>query len=136
MVKLMFIAYRKPGMTHDDYVARVAQHAELVCTVKDVTRMRRYVQVHPLPEEVNEGFLAARGMTIDDIPDGMAEVWWDSVEDMYAGFSGDEGAKAAQLLVEDEARFLNVERCVAFLAEDKVIFDFGHETATAGSASA
>ncbi|CAB4926873.1 unannotated protein [freshwater metagenome] len=129
MVKLVFVAYRKKGMTHEEYVERLKVHAELVMTVKDVTRMRKYVQVHPLPGDANVQFLAARGMTLDDMPDGMAEVWWDSVEDMYAGFSGEEGAKAAQLLVEDEARFLDVDRCIAFLADDKVIFDFGHERA-------
>jgi hypothetical protein len=136
MVKMLFVAYRKPGMTHEEYVARVAQHAELVMTIKDVTRMRKYVQIHPLPADVNEGFLAARGMTMDDLPDGMAEVWWDSIEDMYAGFSGEEGAKAAQLLVDDEARFLDVDRCLAFMAEEKVIFDFGHEQETAGATQA
>jgi hypothetical protein len=131
MVKLVFIAYRKPGLTHEQYNEHLRSHAELVMTVKDVTRMRKYVQVHPLQGDINKEFLASRGMTLDDMPDGMAEVWWDSAEDMYAGFSGEEGAKAAQLLIDDEARFLDVDRCVAFLAEDKVIFDFGHEQAAA-----
>jgi hypothetical protein len=67
---------------------------------------------------------AARGR------DGIAEAWWDSPEDMNAGFSGPEGSVASQKLIDDEAQFLDFDHCVAFLTEEKTIIELD-EAATA-----
>jgi uncharacterized protein (TIGR02118 family) len=135
MVKLVFIAYRKQGMTPEEFRRYwFEDHAACVRSVKDTIRMRRYIQSHPLSREVNAEFAAARGIDLDELPDGIAEAWWDSAEDMNAGFSGDEGSKASQKLIEDEARFLDFDRCRAFLTEERTIIELDEEPAGAASA--
>lgn len=132
MVKLVFIAYRKKGMTPEEFRTYWFEtHAACVRSVKDAIRMRKYIQSHPLSREVNAEFAAARGIDIDELPDGIAEAWWDSAEDMNAGFSGPEGSVASQKLIEDEAQFLDFERCRAFLTEEKTIIELDPEAAAA-----
>jgi hypothetical protein len=124
MVKLVFIAYRKPGMTEEEFRRYwFEDHAAVVRGVRETVRMRRYVQSHPLARDVNAQFADARGIDLDELPDGIAEAWWDSPQDMNAGFSGVEGERASQLLIEDEARFLDFARCRAFLTEERTIFE-------------
>jgi hypothetical protein len=91
--------------------------------MRDTIRIRRYVQSHPLAPEVNAAYAAARGMDLDDLPDGIAEAWWDSPEDMDAAFASDQGQRAAKLMLEDEEEFLDYSRCIAFLTEEKSIIE-------------
>lgn len=50
---------------------------------------------------------------------------------MNEGFSGPEGEAASKKLVEDEARLLDLERCVAFLTEEQTIIELDAATTTA-----
>jgi hypothetical protein len=53
-----------------------------------------------------------------DIFDGVAELWWDSPEAFAAGASTPEGRQAARELFEDEQRFIDFSRSVAFVAQE------------------
>jgi hypothetical protein len=121
-VELIFVARRRPDLTHaefDDYW--INRHAPLVRSLADTCRIRRYIQSVTLDTPVNAEFAQARGMAVEEPPDGVAEVWWDSLDGLAAGFSGSEGEKAAQLLVEDEAKFCDFSTSRAWITEERQI---------------
>ena len=90
MIKLTFALTRRPELTRETFQAYwYDHHAPLVASVKEVLRIRRYVQLHSLPPEVAEMMRASRGGP--EGYDGVAQLWWDSLEDM-AATAGDPAA--------------------------------------------
>ena len=53
--------------------------------------------------------------------DGVAELWWDSLEDLVAGYSTDAGQAAAAELLEDEQRFIDLPQSPLWLGEEHVV---------------
>lgn len=120
MIKLTFALVRLPHLSREafqDYWFNT--HAPLVASVKDVLRIRRYVQLHSLPPEVSAPLRAARGGP--EGFDGVAQLWWDSFEDMAAADS-DAARSAGALLLEDEKRFIDLARSPLWWGEERVIF--------------
>jgi uncharacterized protein (TIGR02118 family) len=93
-------------------------HAPLVASVKDVLRIRRYVQLHSLPAETSEALRRTRGGP--EGFDGVAQLWWDSFEDVAR--DDPEAAEAGRRLLEDERRFIDLSRSPLWWGEEKVIF--------------
>ncbi|MFA7264498.1 MAG: EthD domain-containing protein [Caulobacter sp.] len=122
MIKLTFCLTRRPEFTREsfqDYWFNT--HAPLVASVKDVLRIRRYVQLHSFPLDVSADTRATRGGP--EGYDGVAELWWDSFEDM-AGTTGDPAAReAGRLLLEDEKRFIDLTKSPLWWGHERVIID-------------
>jgi len=97
------------------------EHGPLACGLLEPMNVRRYVQTHTVDTDLNAQLAAARG-TVDAF-DGVAELWWDSLEDLVAAFGSEEGQRANAALAEDEARFIDLERSSVFLTEEQVVFD-------------
>jgi uncharacterized protein (TIGR02118 family) len=97
------------------------EHGPLAVGLLKPLALRRYVQTHTLDTDLNTQLAAARGT--GEAFDGVAELWWDSLEDMIAALGSEEGVHANQALQEDEANFIDLERSVLFLAEEQVMFD-------------
>lgn len=108
MIKLTFCLVRLPHLTREAFQAYwLETHAPLVASVKDVLRIRRYVQTHSLPSAVSEGIRASRQATAEF--DGVAELWWDSFETMAP--AGDAAAaEAGRMLLEDERKFIDLPK--------------------------
>jgi uncharacterized protein (TIGR02118 family) len=121
-VKLIFVARRRRELTAEQFQDYwVNQHAPLVRELRDTIRIQRYVQSYTLDTPLNADFCAARGIPFEAPPDGVAEAWWDSLDDVVAGFSGPEGEAAAARLVEDEGRFCDFATSRAFWTEQRHI---------------
>jgi uncharacterized protein (TIGR02118 family) len=99
------------------------EHGPLARRLLEPLNLRRYVQTHTLDTDLNAQLAAARG-TVEAF-DGVAELWWDSLDDLLAVIGSEEGQRANTKLAEDEARFIDLERSSLFLAEEQVIFDRG-----------
>jgi uncharacterized protein (TIGR02118 family) len=122
MVKLVFVARRRSDLSNDQFRQYwLERHAPLVRSLQETLRIRKYVQSHTLATDLNAGFAQARGMAVEEPADGVAEAWWDSIEDMRDAFSGPEGERAGKLLVEDEGQFVDFETSLAFLTEERPI---------------
>jgi uncharacterized protein (TIGR02118 family) len=122
VVKLVFVARRRPELSKEEFARYwFEEHAALVRSLQDTIRIRKYVQSHTILTEMNAGFSQARGMPVTEPADGIAEAWWDSIEDMQDAFSGEEGERAGKLLVEDEGKFVDFQTSHAFLTEEKRI---------------
>lgn len=120
MIKLTFCLIRRPELTREAFQAYwLGTHAGLVAGVRDVLRIRRYVQLHSLPADASEELRRVRGGP--EGFDGVAQLWWDSFEDMAT--ARDEAASAAgRMLLEDERKFIDLERSPLWWGEEKVIF--------------
>ena len=120
MVKLTFCLRRLPTLTLEQFQTYwLDTHAPLVARHADTLRIRRYVQTHTIDSPVNAALQAARGGPEEY--DGVAELWWDSVDDLIAGSSTAEGQVAAAELLEDEKRFIDLARSPLWLAEEHPI---------------
>jgi uncharacterized protein (TIGR02118 family) len=122
MIKLVYCARRLPHLSREEFQRYWREkHGPLVRSHAEVLRIRRYVQVHTLESPINDVLRESRG-TLEP-HDGVAELWWDSAEDMAAGTSSPEGQKAAQDLLEDERRFIDLERSALWIGEEHVVVD-------------
>ena len=96
-------------------------HAPLACRLLEPLGLRRYVQTHTLDTDLHAQLAAVRG-TVEAF-DGVAELWWESLDDLIAAFGSEEGQQANAALAEDEATFIDLRRSSLFLTEEQVIFD-------------
>lgn len=119
MIKLTFCLTRLPSLSREAFQAYwFDTHAPLVASVAEPLRIRRYVQTHSLPTEVSAGLRASRGAPSEY--DGVAELWYDSLEDLMA-HQGDKTRAAAALLLEDERRFIDLPKSPLWWGEEKPI---------------
>ncbi len=70
---------------------------------------------------MNGALAASRGTA--EAYDGLAEVWWDSLDALAAVFASEEGQKANETLIEDEAKFIDFERSSFFMTEEHPIIE-------------
>jgi hypothetical protein len=119
MIKLTFALVRLPHLSREAFQQYwFEKHAPLVASVKDTLRIRRYVQLHSLPAELSEPLRTARAGP--EGYDGVAQLWWDSFEDMA---TRDPAAdEAGRLLLEDERKFIDLPKSPLWWGEEKVIF--------------
>jgi uncharacterized protein (TIGR02118 family) len=121
MIKLVFNLRRRPGMTREEFQAYWRDHhAPLVSRHAETLRIRRYVQTHARSSEVAAAQSAARGSE-PDVYDGQAELWWDSLDDVIGAASTPAGQQAAVDLLEDERRFIDLERSPLWIGEEHVV---------------
>jgi uncharacterized protein (TIGR02118 family) len=118
VIKLVFTLRRRPEMTREQFQSYWRdQHAPLVSRHAEALRIRRYVQTHARSSELAAAQSAARGSEAD-VYDGQAELWWDSVEDFLDAISTPAGQQAAVELLEDERRFIDLERSPLWIGEE------------------
>lgn len=119
MIKLTFCLHRLPHLSRAEFQDYwFNNHAPLVASVRDALKIRRYVQLHSLPDAEDALFAAVRGAP--GPYDGVAQLWWDSLEDLATDTP--EARAAGLLLLEDERKFIDLYRSPLWLGEEKVIF--------------
>ena len=124
MIKLVFTLKRRDGMSRKEFQRYWRdQHAPLVKRHADTLQIRRYVQVHARETDLDQALAGARGSQ-PRFHDGVAELWWDSLEQLAAAASTDAGRAAAGELLEDERRFIDLENSPIWLGEEHVVVDW------------
>ncbi len=120
-VKLVFCCRRRPGLSLEEFQRTwLDDHGPLVRRLRQqLPQMKRYVQSHLIPGVATDGIRASRGS--GEPYDGITEVWFDGLEDLGAGTS-EAAIDAAQQLLEDERRFLDLPSCSVFMTEEHEIF--------------
>jgi uncharacterized protein (TIGR02118 family) len=109
MVKYIICATRKAGMTHEEFAAYWRNHhGPVVKSVPEFTRhVRKYVQCHLVADAVP---LGAAGNY-----DGVAELWFDSVEELEAAFNE---PRYLAIIRPDELKFVDLSKCISFVTEE------------------
>jgi uncharacterized protein (TIGR02118 family) len=117
MVKLVFCLHRLPSLSREEFQRYWRDtHGPLVRRHAASLRIRRYVQLHTIDDPINPALAASRGGP--EPFDGIAELWWDSAEDLRAGASSPEGQRAGAELLEDERRFIDLPRSPLWIARE------------------
>jgi len=92
------------------------QHAPLFQKFSEIYRTKRYVQCHTIDTPLNEGIRESRGMMQEY--DGVAEVWFESEEELVEAMSSSEGQELSVTLLEDEANFIDHAKSTAFITRE------------------
>ena len=120
MLKLTFCLRRLPPLSDlefQDYWLN--SHGPLVRRLQPALGMVRYVQLHRLDTDLADGMRRVR-----DAPepfDGVAELWWESEDTYRAAHRNPEAREAGRLLLEDEAKFIDLARSPLWLNREEVI---------------
>jgi uncharacterized protein (TIGR02118 family) len=123
MIKLMFCLRRLPTLSSEQFQEYwLNRHAPLVRTVAPLLRIRRYVQSHSFVDARLAPAIAARGGTVAPY-DGVAELWWDSIEDIIAAGATEESRAAGLKLLEDERRFIDLTQSPLYFVRERGIID-------------
>lgn len=120
MIKLTFCLRRRPGMTVAEFQHYWrTTHAALVAERAEVLGIKRYVQTHTADAPGLHKSLQARNGGAPAPYDGVAELWFDSFDDL----GGDDPVKrqAANELLEDERKFIDLPNSPMWFAEEHVV---------------
>jgi len=118
MIKLVFMVRRREGTTREEFQRYWREeHAELVKRHAEVLGIRRYVQTHATDTDLDDALARSRGSEPRQY-DGVAELWWESIDDLVGAALSDEGQTAQQALLEDERRFIDVTNSPIWLGEE------------------
>lgn len=121
MIKLSFCLHRLPHLSREEFQRYwFEKHAPLVAQHRQALRIQRYVQMHSTTTDINDVIRAGRGAP--EMYDGVAELWWASVEDLQAAMTSPEGQQAGRELLEDERKFIDLSRSPLFFGEERPIF--------------
>jgi uncharacterized protein (TIGR02118 family) len=117
MIKLVFVVRRRQDLPPEAFHRYwLEEHGPLARSLLESLGARRYVQTHTVGGDLNAALAATRGTA--EAYDGLAEIWWDSLDALIAASGSEEGQRANATLAEDEARFIDFERSSFFLAEE------------------
>jgi len=117
MIKLVMCLYRRPDLTREQFQDYwLNKHGPFFQANAAVMRSKRYVQSHTIDTPMNEGMRSSRGM----LPafDGVAEVWFDSEEDLMEAMGSPDFEKLSAALLEDEGNFIDHSKSSAFIVRE------------------
>lgn len=120
MIKLVFALRRRPDLSFEEFQTYWREtHAPLVAARAEVLQIRRYVQVHTTNLPGLHGAFQKRNGGAPEPFDGVAELWFDSLDDM----GGDDPARrqAQAELLADEANFIDLPNSPMWLADEHEI---------------
>jgi uncharacterized protein (TIGR02118 family) len=124
MIKLVFNIRRRADIEPEEFFRYWKdEHGPLVRSVAADIGVVRYVQSHTIDTPINDLLQASR----QTLPryDGVAELWWESIDSFVAAQSSPEAQAAAATLLEDEGRFIDFESATIFLTEEHEIIPGG-----------
>ena len=122
MIKIVFCLRRQPALSQEEFRRYwLEQHAPLVRQHAKVLRIARYTQSYVLTDPRIASAVNARGCQLEPF-DGVAELYWNSIDDVVAAGNTPEGREAGRELLADEQRFIDLARSTLFYAHEDVIF--------------
>ncbi len=117
MIKFVMCLRRHPDMTREQFKDYwMNQHGPFFMQNAEVMRAKRYVQSVTLDTPLNQGLRESRGMQPEY--DGVAEVWFESEQDLIEAMSSPEMEKLGAALVEDESNFIDHANSSAFIVQE------------------
>ena len=122
MIKLVFCLRRLPHLSREEFQRYwLDSHGPLVRRLAPSLGLKRYVQVHTVTSAFGEAMRRHRGAPEDY--DGVAELWWDSVDDFARTGTTKEGRDAGRRLLEDEKRFIDLAHSPIWFGEEHTLVD-------------
>lgn len=121
MLKLTAMLPRHPDMTREEFFTYwQTTHADIALKYQKALRFVKYVQTHIGYDDLNDGLRDDRNCKPPY--DGVAQLWWESFEEMQAGIASPEAQEAFALLLEDEKKFIDVPNMSILVGDEHVMF--------------
>jgi len=118
VIRASFSMYRLDGLGPDEFRSYWFDvHAPLLRELAPVLGLRRYVQLHPTLDDAAAGIARVRGLAPS--PDGVAELWWDHLDDVLG--TTPEAKAGYRRLMDDERRFIDLSRSTLVFATARPI---------------
>ncbi|MEM7009918.1 MAG: EthD domain-containing protein [Verrucomicrobiota bacterium] len=117
MIKFVMCITRHPEMSREqfkDYWEN--RHGPFFMKNAQIMRAKKYVQSLTIDSPLNQGLRESRGMLPEF--DGVAEVWFDSEQDLMEAMSSPEGQELSAALLEDESNFIDHSKSSAFIVRE------------------
>ncbi len=122
MIKLIFCLNRKQGISRQEFDRRWRDvHGPLVRKYADALRIKRYVQSATLYDPRSQEQIRTSRNAEPTSYDGVAEIWWDSLEELAAARLTPEGSEAGRILLEDEAQFIDLASSRLWYSTERVV---------------
>jgi uncharacterized protein (TIGR02118 family) len=117
MVKLTFCVRKLPHLSLQEFQRYwLENHGPLVKERAVALKIKRYVQMHRVEMPANDAMRASRDTA--EPYDGVAELWWETIEDLAAATATEEGRQASRELLDDERKFIDLRRSAAWFGEE------------------
>ena len=124
MIKLTFCLKRQDHLSREEFQDYwYNHHGRLGQRLRQHIGMKRYVQTHTLPTDLNQSFEDGRGSPPGF--DGVAQAWWESEEALREIIANPDAAAAFAEALEDEMRFIDLSKSPCWLGEERVIIEDG-----------
>jgi EthD domain len=121
VIKIVFCLRRLPTLSPDEFFQYWLQHhGPLVLGHAKALRICRYTQGHSFTDARIAPAVDARGCRVPPY-DGVAEVYWENVEELLDGASSPEGRAAGRALLADERRFIDLPNSSLFFVREHEI---------------
>ena len=122
MIKLVYTIRRREGMTREQFQRYWRrEHARSsgdtprlfasAATCKPMRVTPTSTSLSPVRAEARRHY------------DGVAELWWESIDDLLEASMSDEGRIAGQALLEDERRFIDLPNSPIWMGEENVVIE-------------
>jgi uncharacterized protein (TIGR02118 family) len=117
VIKFVMCLCRHPKMTREQFQDYwLNKHGPFFQKHAGDMRAKKYVLSCTLNTPINEELRKSRGMLAEY--DGVAEVWFESEEDMIAAMSTPAGQELSAALLKDEGNFVDHSKSTAFLVKE------------------
>ncbi|MGJ8653425.1 MAG: EthD domain-containing protein [Opitutaceae bacterium] len=117
MIKFIMCCTRHPDLTREEFQDYwLNKHGPFFMENAETMRAKKYVQSHTLNSPLNEGLQMSRGMR--PAYDGVAEVWFESEEDLMEAMSSPEMQQLGPALLKDEGNFIDHSKSSAFIVRE------------------
>ena len=121
MIKVVMCVRRNPDVEEAEFHRYWREeHGPLVKSLAEATGALRYVQSHTIAPERNAGMRRGRGCA--EGYDGIAEVWFESLEAVAERFRSEEARAADRAMAQDEAGFIDLATSCVFFTEEVEVF--------------
>jgi uncharacterized protein (TIGR02118 family) len=120
MIKLVYCLRRLPALSFERFSHYWSnEHAALVRRHAAALGIFRYVQCHATAHEANSELRINRNL--HEPFDGVAEIYFESLEALAKANLSDEARAAQDQLVADEDRFIDRSRSSLFIAQENIV---------------
>jgi uncharacterized protein (TIGR02118 family) len=122
MIKIVLVIRRREDRSPEEFHRYwLEEHGPLARELLESLGARRYVQAHAIGADLNAALAATRGTA--EPYDGLAEVWWDSLDALVAAAGSQDGQRINATLLEDERRFIDLARSSFFITEEHALLE-------------
>ena len=123
MLKVTYCMRRLPQLSREEFQTYYRKNHPRVLDAQEGSQLgiRRYVQLHALPEEDCDAMDMGRGG--EPSFDAVAEIWLDDHETLVEQWYSEAGRTVLQKLMADEQKFVDWSRSVMFCSREMVLID-------------